>query len=133
MSFSLDLSKFTDLTEKKMTIVIKKSFIGLSSDIIKDTPVLNGRLINNWFPAVNKFSDKTTVHKGKKGAARIADAVKVGNSFELGDTITLSNNLPYAHRIEFDGWSSVKAPAGMVRINVIRWQSIVDENARSIN
>ena len=139
MSFSLDLSKFTSLTEKKMTTVIKRTFIGLSSDIIKDTPVDSGRLRNNWFPAINKFSEKTTKRTGKEGTARISDAVRVGNRFELGDTITLTNNLIYAKDIEFGlygegsktiGGFSKKAPAGMVGINVIKWQSRLDEHAR---
>ena len=34
--------------------------------------------------------------------------------------VYLTNNLPYAARIEYDGWSHTKAPEGMVRKNVIR-------------
>ena len=131
MSFSLDLSKFAGLTEKKLETVVKKTFIGLSADIIRDTPVDTGRLKNNWFPAINKFSDKKTNYTGGKGTARTNDAIRIGNKFELGDTLTLTNNLPYAKRIEFEGWSK-KAPAGMVRKNIIRWQTHLDEQARKL-
>lgn len=31
---------------------IKKAFVGLSTDIIMDTPVLSGRLRNNWMVSV---------------------------------------------------------------------------------
>ncbi len=142
MSFSLDLSKFAGLTEKKMVTTVKRTFIGLSSDIIDSTPIDSGRLRNNWFPDVNKFSDKTTKRTGKEGTARKNDVIRVGNKFELGDTVTLTNNLIYAKDIEFGlygdgpltiGGFSKKAPAGMVGINVIRWKSIVDEQARRLS
>jgi hypothetical protein len=131
MSFSLDLSAFASLTEKKMTTVVKKSFIGLSSDIIKDTPVLSGRLRANWQVGINKFDDSITENTDKTGANTIAKVKDETNSFKLGDIITLSNNLPYAKRIEFEGWSD-KAKKGMVRLNVIRWQQHLDENARRL-
>ena len=98
---------------------IKKAFMGLSTDIIMDTPVLSGRLRNNWFPSVNEGTDKTTKYTGEKGSAAISRVSAI--RFKLGDTLYLTNNLPYAKRIEFDSWSA-KAPAGMVRKNIIRWE-----------
>lgn len=98
---------------------IKKAFMGLSTDIIMDTPVLSGRLRNNWFPSVNQGTDKTTKYTGEKGSAAISRVSAI--RFKLGDTLYLTNNLPYAKRIEFDNWSA-KAPAGMVRKNIIRWE-----------
>ena len=131
----------------------------MSTAIIKDTPVDSGRLRNNWFPAINKFSAKTTKYTGKEGNARINDAIRVGNSFDLGDTITITNNLPYVKDIEFglypkqpkygtyvksqkgkftkyeirsvNGFSA-KAPQGMVRINIVKWQKNVDEEVRKL-
>ena len=130
MSFSLDLSRFTKLTEDKMETIVKKSFIGLSVDIIKDTPVDSGRLRNNWFPAINKYSAVKTDNIDKSGSVAISNVTSLSTRYKLGDTITLTNNLPYASRIEFLGWSKLKAPKGMVRINVTKWQKIVDDNAR---
>ena len=108
---------------------IKKAFIGLSSDIIMDTPVLSGRLKNNWFVSVNQGSNETTERTGNESIGRV-NAVK----FKLGDTLYLTNNLPYAEKIEFglypspsktgktvNGFSA-KAPAGMCRKNIIRWE-----------
>ena len=98
---------------------IKKAFVGLSTDIIMDTPVLSGRLRNNWFPSVNQGTNKTTKYTGEKGAAATSRVSAV--KFKLGDTLYLTNNLPYAERIEFKGWSA-KAPSGMVRKNLVRWE-----------
>lgn len=94
---------------------IKKAFMGLSTDIIMDTPVLSGRLRNNWMVSVNKGTNKTTDETSNQAISRVS-AVK----FKLGDTLYLTNNLPYAKRIEFDGWSA-KAPAGMCRKNILKW------------
>ncbi len=132
MSFSLDLSKFAGLTEKKMEVVVKKSAIGLFSDIIKDTPVLQGRLRANWQLGINKLINTSLIAKDKSGRKTIANIKSDINVFELGDTITLSNNLPYAQRIEFEGWSK-KSPSGMVGINVIRWQTHLNEQARRLS
>lgn len=131
MSFSLDLSKFAGLTEKKLETVVKKTFIGLSADIIRDTPVDKGRLRANWQPAVNKFDTSTTEDSDKNGNETISKVTNESNQYKLGDTLTLANNLPYAKRIEFEGWSK-KAPAGMVRKNIIRWQTHLDEQARKL-
>ena len=110
---------------------IKKAFVGLSTDIIMDTPVLSGRLRNNWFPSVNQGTNKTTKYTGEKGAAATSRVSAV--KFKLGDTLYLTNNLPYAERIEFGlypspsktgktvGGYSVKSPQGMVRKNIIKW------------
>ena len=108
---------------------IKKAFIGLSTDIIMDTPVLSGRLRNNWMVSINKGSNETTERTGNESIGRV-NAVK----FKLGDTLYLTNNLPYAERIEFGlypspsktgktvGGYSVKSPQGMCRKNVIKWE-----------
>lgn len=147
MSFSLDLSKFANLTEDKMEKVVIKSFIGLSTDIIKGTPIDEGRLRGNWFPAVNKFDNSTTENKDKSGSKTIANVARESNKFKVGDTLTLSNNLPYARVVEFglfadvvgyaDGPKTIngfstQAPQGMVRINVLRWQQYLDIQARRL-
>lgn len=129
MSFSLDLSKFAHLTEKKMETVVKKVFIELSTAIIKDTPVLSGRLRNSWFIGIDSYADGVSSSEDKSDIV-IANVIKDTNRYKLGKTITLTNNMPYAHRIEFYRWSKVKAPRGMVRLNVKRFQSWVDKEAR---
>lgn len=107
---------------------IKKAFMGLSTDIIMDTPVLSGRLRNNWMVSVNQGSNQTTNETSNQALGRVS-AVK----FKLGDTLYLTNNLPYAKTVEFGlypqsntgkvvGGFSAKSPKGMVRKNIIRWE-----------
>ena len=111
-----DINAFKVKAMSQSEAKIKKAFIGLSSDIIADTPVKSGRLKNNWFVSVNQGSNETTERTGNESIGRV-NAVK----FKLGDTLYLTNNLPYAERIEFMGWSK-KSPKGMVRVNIIRWE-----------
>ena len=130
-SFGLDFKRFNNLTVNNAEKVVIKSSIGLFSDVIKDTPVLQGRLRANWQLGINKFIDTNLIDKDKSGRKTISNMNSDINAFKLGDTITLSNNLDYAKRIEFEGYSK-KAPAGMVRINVVRWQTHLDEQARRV-
>jgi hypothetical protein len=44
-----------------------------------------------------------------------ADATPALQSFKLGDTIYIANGLPYARRIEFDGWSA-QVPNGVFKV-----------------
>ena len=124
-----DINAFKVKAMAQSEAKIKKAFVGLSTDIIMDTPVLSGRLRNNWMVSVNKGSNETTERTGNESIGRV-NAVK----FKLGDTLYLTNNLPYAERIEFGlypspsktgktvGGYSVKSPQGMCRKNVIKWE-----------
>ena len=110
---------------------VLSAFIGLSNDIRYDTPKDTGRLRNNWFPSVNSGSNETTESTSDQVMARV-EALR----FKLGDTLYLTNNLPYAEVIEFglypnppkngtgktvNGYST-KSPAGMCRKNIIKWE-----------
>ena len=121
-----------------MAIVVKKSFIQLSTEIIETSPVDTGRFRANWLPAVNGYRIDTTESTDEVKA--IAKVASTTNKYKLGDLVTLSNNLPYATAIEFGlykgegskivGGFSKKAPEGVVRINIQKWQKYVDDNAR---
>ena len=144
--FALDLESFTKLTNGKMAIVVKKSFFELSKEIIETSPVDEGRFRANWFPAINKFSSEET--ESTDEIRTINKLMPTINKFKLGDSITLSNNLPYAMRIEYGGYGtstsssidskvtsdgfSKKAPHGVVGINILRWSEYVDEQTRKL-
>ena len=99
---------------------IKAAIVGLCGDIISDTPVDTGRLKNNWFSSVGVASTETTEQTADAARARLEAAVSQG--YKLDKVFYFTNNLPYAYRIEFEGWSK-KAPQGMVRRNIVRWNA----------
>ena len=121
--------KIIEFKTKAMTqslAKIKKAIIGLTTDIIYDTPVLSGRLRNNWIPSINQGAnysmlDVDTSKRKSKVRPVVAETTGKVLELKLGDTFYFTNNMPYAERIEFKGWSA-KAPSGMVRKNIIRWE-----------
>lgn len=128
MSFSSDLRRSNQRTreglERTRRIVILKLF----SAVIKDTPVLSGRLRGNWQTTIN--SPATGVIGIRDEAAAVAEVQHMAAQSNGSDVVILRNNLPYAYRIEFDGWSRAKAPQGMMRRNVARFQRLLSEAVR---
>jgi hypothetical protein len=128
MSFSADLRRFNRKTKDSLDRTRRIVIIKLFSAVIKDTPVLSGRLRGNWQTTIN--SPATGVIGIRDEAAAIAEVQRMAAQSKGSDVVILRNNLPYAYRIEFDGWSKVKAPQGMMRRNVVRFRRILDEAVR---
>ena len=125
------IENFSAKAQEKALKIFKKSIIDLTSDIISDTPVDTGRLKNNWFPSVGAASEQTAEATANEAGDR---AESFANSeLTLDKTFYFTNNLPYAFRIEFEGWSKNKAPQGMVRRNAVRWKQIVKRAANATN
>lgn len=122
MSFSLNVSDWVDRAKGDMVELHKAIILELFSSVILDTPVLEGRLRGNWIISSNSPASGTievTDPSGQKTIGKVQDFItKLDNGKNF--SVFLSNNLPYAYRIEYDGWSHTKAPAGMVRKNFIR-------------
>ena len=128
MSFSADVHRIAEKMGESAETVASTSFIQLFSNVIKDTPVDEGRLQGEWQTTKNAPASSEA---GRTGAAvAIAEVHMV---IDKPGTYYLTNVMPYAERIEFDGWSHTKAPRGMVRINVKRLKKIVRKQASGIN
>jgi hypothetical protein len=131
MSLASDLRRFAEKSNQKMETVIKSSLIRVGSSIVAKTPVRDGTIKNNWMSAYGAIDTTVTRSADPSGAQsegrlRFAAAgVKVGESFYF------TNSLPYAYRIEYEGWSE-GAKFGMVRISIAAWENIVaDEVAKT--
>jgi len=130
--FGWDVAFFTAKTVDKMNKVIRMSAYDLFSAIVLETPVDKGVLRNNWFATIGSHSTETTKRGAPTGAATNNSINEVLKRVKLDDIIYLSNNLAYAIPIEYDGHSG-KAPNGMVRVNTVRWETIVANNVRKFN
>lgn len=130
--FALDVKRYAEAIGEDMDKVIRGTALTLFSDIIKTTPADTGRLKGNWFVTINNPSTKITNLKDKTGSVTIAKAeAKLSKPTEAAN-FWLTNNLPYAYRIEFEGWSKVKAPAGMVAVNVNRFNAIFEREIKKV-
>lgn len=115
--------------------------ISLFGSVIESSPVDTGRFRANWTAAGVSPSTITTEMTDKSGRA----AIGAMESFILGaanaNEFTLANNLPYAAKLEYGGYGdgpettggfSKQAPRGIVRVNVARFERIVEEEARKV-
>lgn len=128
MSFARQVQRFTAKTEKALDKTVRAITFALFREVIMRSPVDTGRLRGNWQTTVNSAATTTVTRDDKTGAGPIAEVLANGGGW--GSKTFLANNLPYAGRIEFDGWSHTKAPAGMVRVSFARIQRIVAKAAR---
>ena len=91
--------------------------------IISRTPVLDGYLINNWFTTrgTTPSSATSTIADKTGGGSRLnVKSLSQSDLFYGKDhSVTMANNSPYAYRIEYLGWSRVKAPYGMVGVSLM--------------
>lgn len=153
MSFGGDLGKFEvnaiNATEK----TVRGTAIALWRAVILDSPVDSGRFRGNWFASQGSPVMMTTTSVDKIGAETVNEATKFTLGASNWQNLWLSNNIVYAGVIEFGGypnpakrgsWNKKKqryeintiggysdqAPKGVVRVNVTRFQSILDDEAK---
>lgn len=129
MSFSLDLEKFAKKAGNNAALVVKKTAIDMFSQVIRMTPVDEGRARGNWQFSVNAPANGTVDTLDKTGQFSIAGVKFGANAWKQGD-IWLTNNLPYINRLEH-GWSQ-QAPAGFVRITMREYRQHIENALQGI-
>ena len=126
MSFSDDIKKFANKTNKTADEVAEGLFIKLFSAIIMDTRVDTGRLRGNWqltmdYPATSETDREDLVPQYQEGG-RAWSEVQSGINPQRVNYLT--NNLPYAKR-----WEDVD---GMVSTNIVRIKRTLREAIRDV-
>ena len=130
MSFALDVSKFVEKAKKNPEKVMRQVSIKLFSAIIKASPVDTGRFRMNWMASGGTPAPGVTDATDKSGNIAIGNATSFVLKAADWREFTLTNNLPYAQRLEY-GWSQ-QAPQGFVRVNVSRFQQLINEEANKV-
>jgi len=148
-SFAVDVNKWAGKALKDFDRLRRAVIFELFSSVILDTPVLEGRLRGNWqvsssgAPSGTVEFVKTSTGAESKSSKEIKNprgpvsisGVKAVERLALegkptvDQAVYMSNNLPYAYTIEYDGWSHTKAPEGMVIKNFIR----ISQNLKKFN
>ena len=140
-SFEDQMKAFAKKANMSVEKTVKGTAIKLFSAVIKSSPVDTGRFRANWTAAGVQPSTVTTDMTDKSGSAATGAMVNYINSAKGQTVFTLANNLPYAHVIEYGGYPgdgpntvggfSKQAPQGVVRVNVARFEAILEEQARA--
>lgn len=114
----------------KAELVIRQSAVALQSGMVEKSPVDTGRFKGNWQCGIGVLNLDTSAGNDANGSGAIAKTIAAVQGWKAGQTIYMTNNLPYARRLEF-GWSQ-QAPSGVVRLTVLDFQSSVRRAAESI-
>ncbi|QVJ13223.1 hypothetical protein [Pseudomonas phage PSA28] len=127
MSYADQLKRFKEMHEKEATKQWRAAMLEVMTGTIMDTPVLDGYLRGGWAAYLGTAGigglapDKTGSIAMKQVSSAVSRAV-------LGTDVWFVNRYPYAYDIEYNGHSQ-KAPEGMLRRNLARWNLLI-ENTR---
>jgi len=124
IKFSNQLKAFAVKARKKETAVLRRSAIDVLGRVTLRSPVDTGRFRANWAVGINEVGVSTAAASTDEGFGNaVGGGQQTIQSAKADDAVIISNNLPYAVRLE-EGYSS-QAPHGMVGITVAEWPGIV--------
>ena len=141
--FSQQVAQFVDRTEQRIDIAIRSIVVGVLSDLVYLSPVgdpgrwksgsapagyTGGHFRGNWQVGLNTAPSGEVSGTDASGSKTISAGIGVLAGARIGDKIVITNNVPYARRLEY-GWSD-QAPAGIVRITVAKFQATARAAAR---
>ena len=130
-TFALDLSKAIEKAKGQTEAVIKKAAFSVFQSVIQKSPVDTGRFRANWNISVGNPDLSTSEATDKTGSASIGKVASGIAQYKLADgSIFLTNNLPYAMRLE-DGYSG-QAPNGMVRLSIVEFNNYLASQAKNV-
>lgn len=146
MSFADDWAKESENAIKAQREIVKVISIELFSGVITSSPVGNpalwknpqsapegytgGSFRSNWFLSRTSESTKYDPDRNVSESEVLSGITRTIDSIN-SDSWILSNNAPYAQRIE-NGWST-QAPVGVVAPNVKRVESQIPRIAAIVN
>ena len=130
-SFKSDFAKLLQKAGDKVAIVIQKTCLELQTSMVEMAPVDSGRFKNNWQVGLGSINTDTSASPDVSGAGSINRAKAALANYKAGETIYLTNSLPYAYRLEYEGWSK-QAPGGFVRLTVQNYAQALKKAVESI-
>lgn len=141
MTFEADLARFAEKAQMKQEQALRKTAIELFGRVIMRTPVDTGRLRGNWQATVGSPADYAIAASDNASPVNSVGAGSSSAKTAMMDTVLgadrptmfwLTNTLPYASVIEYEGHSHTQAPQGMVRISVAEFADVVDKISKAL-
>ena len=133
-AFRAGVKRQVEVTKEVAEQLVRKTLIDMSAKIVKMSPVDTGRFRANWQFGRGAFNPTTTEETDPGGSAtqqRLMRAINEGVKLGQSDVVYITNSLPYAFRLEYEGWSA-QAPAGMVRVTVANFGPTIARVAATI-
>ena len=129
-AFKRDFAALLQKAGDKAEMVVRKTALELQSSMIGMAAVDTGRFKGNFQCGVGAVNATTDSPPDKGGGATIGRTQTVLEGWKVGQTIWLTNSLPYARRLEY-GWSK-QSPNGMVRLTVQNYSAALAKAVASI-
>lgn len=126
MSFSVDLTRWVAKAQGNVDKVLRQTVMLAAQGIVQRSPVDTGRFRANWQFSVGGPDLTTSERIDPSGSITMARIRSQIAGIKAGPTVYLTNSLPYAYRLEFEGWSD-QAPNGMVRVTLAGLQAAVND------
>jgi hypothetical protein len=123
--FNKQVGGFASGTAAKLQNFRRGVTIAVFSAVIQDTPVDTGRARGNWRVSEGQPQLNPVDREDKSGEVPKGEILTLVSKSQGDKPVFLANNLPYAEPLE--NGHSKQAPAGMVRKNVARFQSLVNQ------
>lgn len=144
MSFGNKLHDFAKKTGRKLDDVARDVVINIGKSVVEMSPVgdpdlwatkpppgyVGGRFRANWQHGFGSTASGTLNEIDASGGVSLANIQSGVDSNPAAGVHFISNNLPYAQRLE-NGYSS-QAPAGMVGLTVIKFKDIVNISVQKV-
>ena len=122
--FEAEVLKFANELDDEANRFKRKIALDLLQEVVMRSPVDTGRYRANWLVTINKPSTRELVRFKSRNAALqrgvgfdpiIEAGLRVLRRVRPGQDIWITNNVPYAERIEFGSWSK-QAPQGVLNV-----------------
>jgi hypothetical protein len=144
--FQLDFQKQIDGEKSNLDRAMRKTLMDVSASMVLKSPVGNpslwkhppppgytgGRFRANWDMHINSVGNATydvVDASGRASFERIGAQLSAGKP---GDTFYITNSLPYARKLEYEGHSKQVPPAGMVGQTLVEFDGIVAKAVESV-
>jgi hypothetical protein len=144
--FELDLQKIVDRAKSNLDAAVRKTVLDLGTSLVMKSPVGNpdlwknppppgytgGRFRANWDLHINGVGDATYDVVDASGRASFERIGAQLSSGKVGDTFVITNSLPYARKLEYEGHSKQVPPAGMIGQTLVEFEGIVVKAVESV-
>lgn len=123
--FELALERHKRLVPVKFSLFVRKVALTALRSVVFKSPVDTGRFRGNWMVSVGSSSVEVLDVTDTTGGATISRGLAELATLKVNpyQHVYLTNNLPYAIRLEY-GWSG-QAPRGMLRVTVAEIQASI--------
>ncbi|NTX57666.1 HK97 gp10 family phage protein, partial [Myxococcus sp. CA039A] len=124
-SFARQVAGFVAVAQGRGNEVLRKTALGILANVVEGSPVDTGRFRGNWQVGVGNRPAGELEVDDKGGEGTVGKGAQTLESATLGDKVFITNNLPYARRLEWG--HSAQAPRGMVRLALANLRTIMEE------